>query len=140
MKTPLGQADTLRGKCRRALASHRQWAARDGKTLDYDLGDLLALAAASPQCGYCRMPLSFAFNFDHRTPIARGGRHALDNLAVCCGRCNAIKGQLTEGEYRGLLRVLECFHPAARADVERRLIAGGARYSGSRRGRGRDGL
>jgi 5-methylcytosine-specific restriction endonuclease McrA len=29
---------------------------------------------------------------DHKVPLARGGTHTSDNLAVCCRRCNSRKG------------------------------------------------
>ena len=91
------------------------------------------LLADHPQCGLLRGPLSFAASLDHRTPIARGGRHELANLAVCCERCNRLKGQLTEGEFRELLALLARTHPVARTDIERRLLAGGQRYGSRRR-------
>ncbi|HTU23129.1 MAG TPA: HNH endonuclease signature motif containing protein [Gemmataceae bacterium] len=92
-----------------------------------------ATLADNPLCEYCRTPVSFAVQLDHRTPIGRGGKHSRDNLAVCCGRCNAIKGLLAEAEFRALLTLLASLHPAARQDVERRLVAGGKRYAVSRR-------
>ncbi|MHB1422799.1 MAG: HNH endonuclease [Gemmataceae bacterium] len=91
------------------------------------------LLASNPLCAYCRAPLSFAASLDHRQPLARGGRHQLANLAVCCSRCNSLKGQLAESEFRELLGLLSRTHPAARTDIERRLLAGGKRYA-SRRG------
>jgi hypothetical protein len=40
-----------------------------------------------------------------------------------------MKGQLTEAEFLELLSFLAGLHPAARQDLERRLIAGGSRYA-----------
>lgn len=133
MRPPATQADALLARVRRLLSDHRTRATRDGVALDYTLADVRRLLESSPLCEYCRQPVSFAASLDHRTPIARGGKHALDNLAVCCSRCNGIKGMLTESEFRELLTLLALFHPAARADVERRLQAGGRRYAASRR-------
>jgi hypothetical protein len=42
---------------------------------------------------------------------------------------------LLESEFRKLLVLLSRWHPAARADVERRLLAGGKRYSRPRMSR-----
>jgi 5-methylcytosine-specific restriction endonuclease McrA len=114
---------------RRLLPDHRTRAKRGGAALDYGLVDERQLLADNPLCEYCRMPLSFAASLDHRTPIARGGRRSLDNLAVCCSRCNSLKGMFTESEFRELLMLLALLHPAARADLERRLVAGGTRYA-----------
>lgn len=125
------QADAALARARRLLSDHRTRAKRDGAALDYGLSEIRQLLAEHPLCDYCRMPLSFAASLDHRTPTARSGRHALDNLAVCCERCNRLKGMLTDPEFRELLTLLALLHPAARADLERRLLAGGKRYSHS---------
>jgi 5-methylcytosine-specific restriction endonuclease McrA len=125
------QADALLARARRLLSDHRTRAKRDGAALDYGLTDVRQLLESSPCCNYCRLPVAWDVSLDHRTPTARGGRHALDNLAVCCERCNGLKGQLTEGEFHELLTSLALLHPAARADLERRLLAGGRRYGTS---------
>jgi 5-methylcytosine-specific restriction endonuclease McrA len=135
MKAKLpSQADASLARARRLLHDHRTRAKRDGCQLDYALADLQRLIADHPLCEYCRAPVSFAVQVDHRTPIARGGRHQLVNLAICCSRCNALKGQLTEAEYRELLTWL-AQHPRVAADLERRLLAGGALYASKRRSR-----
>lgn len=127
------QADALTARCRRLLSDHKTRAKRNGAALDYGLADLRRLLESSPCCEYCGLPLSFAASLDHRQPVARGGRHSLDNLAVCCARCNSLKGQLAEAEFREVLTLLALFHPTARTDIERRLLAGGKRYAGSRK-------
>jgi hypothetical protein len=52
------------------------------------------------------------------------------------GRCNCLKGQLTEAEFRELPTFLALLHPIARQDLEHRLLAGGKRYGASRKGGG----
>src|SRR5690242_3162452 len=136
MKTPHRQADAALARCRRLLHDHRTRARKDGADLDYGLTEMQQLLAANPLCDYCRAPLSFAVQLDHRTPISRGGRHALANLAACCSRCNSMKGSLCESEFRELLTLLALLHPAARADLERRLLSGASRY-GVARSRGK---
>jgi 5-methylcytosine-specific restriction endonuclease McrA len=131
MKTIL--SDPLLQRSRRLLHDHRSRAKRDGAALNYNLDDVRQLLEAHPTCSYCRMPLSFAAYLDHRQPLARGGQHHLDNLAVCCTRCNSVKGQLSEAEYRELLALVTHWHPTARQDLERRLISGATRYACSRR-------
>ena len=122
------QADPLLARCRRALAEHRRRARADGVTLPYGLAELLQLAGGTVQCGYCRLPVGFDFQVDHRTPTARGGKHALGNLAVCCRTCNERKGRLTEAEFRQLLELARAWHPAAAEDLLGRLRAGWGRY------------
>jgi 5-methylcytosine-specific restriction endonuclease McrA len=126
-------ADPLLARARRLLHDHRTRAKKLGASLDYNLDDVRQLLEASPLCSYCRLPLSFAASLDHRQPLARGGRHRLDNLAVCCTRCNSVKGQLSEAEFQGLLALVTHWHPTGRQDLERRLLAGAKRYAGSRR-------
>jgi 5-methylcytosine-specific restriction endonuclease McrA len=124
------QADHLVDRCRRALARHRARARADGVRLPYGLPQLLELARASLQCYLCRLPVALDFQIDHKRPIARGGRHALDNLGVAHAECNERKGLMDAEEYLQLLTLLRGFHPAAEADVLRRLRAGGRCYRG----------
>ena len=46
-------------------------------------------------CEYCLMPEQFSlftFHIDHVISLKHGGKTHLDNLAFCCGICNANKG------------------------------------------------
>ena len=130
------RSDPLAAKCRRAFAAHKQAALLDARTLDYDAADLLALARQSPQCAYCRMPLLYSFEFDHRVPRARTVQaHKLANVCCCCPDCNRAKGQLDAEEFHRLLTLFADFDPRARTDALRRLKAGGMRYAASRRTR-----
>jgi len=124
------QAALLRRLARGALARHRHRAAAVGQVLSYGQAELEALAAAAKTCCYCKAALGFDLQFDHRTPTSRpGGDFALSNLVVCCRRCNLLKGQLDAGEFRLLRELLAKLHPAAAEDLQRRLLAGGQRYS-----------
>lgn len=122
----------LRSKCASAFRRHRKAAAKDMRTLDYTAADLIDLARRSQQCAYCRMPLSFAFEFDHMTPVARTPQaHRLANICCICPDCNRMKGGgMDAEEFCRLLALLRTFHPAALTDVRLRLIAGGRRYRG----------
>jgi hypothetical protein len=51
------------------------------------------------KCVYCGLA-SGPFQIDHKFPWSRGGRHELDNLCVACVECNAVKGALSEEEFR----------------------------------------
>jgi len=127
------QADALTVRARRTLSDHRTRAKKDGAILGYTLANIRQLLESSQCCEYCKMPLAWDVQLDHRTPLSRGGRHVLENLAACCSRCNSAKGMLCELEYRQLRTLLEALHPVARGDIERRLLAGAKRYSGSRK-------
>lgn len=133
MKPVSTQADALLIRARRLLHDHRTRAKKDGAYLDYGLAEVRQLLAASPCCRWCKMPVGFSdASLDHVLPISRGGRHVLGNLAVVCTRCNALKGCLTGTEFEALLQLLARLHPIASQDIERRLLAGGNRYSASR--------
>lgn len=55
-------------------------------------------------CHYCRREHeSKLLHVDHKTPISRGGRHALDNLARACASCNLRKNDKTEEEFLACL-------------------------------------
>jgi hypothetical protein len=133
---PLTPAQALRRLCQRIYAAQRRRARTDGVTLNYDADDLVFLAEHAKWCHYCRLPFALdQLRFDHDKPIARGGRHAVDNLVVCCERCNLLKGLLTGFEFAFLLTFLSGLHPAARQDLERRLLSGSRVYAGSRKAR-----
>jgi 5-methylcytosine-specific restriction endonuclease McrA len=129
----LFQAHAALGRARRLLHDHRTRAKKDGAALDYGLAELRQLLESSPCCQYCRLPVGWNVSLDHRTPISRGGKHQLSNLAVCCSRCNSLKGMATESEFRELLRFLGLLHPVASQDLERRLLAGSQVYTGRKR-------
>jgi 5-methylcytosine-specific restriction endonuclease McrA len=118
----------IRRRCRRALASHRRRAKADHAQLDYRAEDLEQLARDTVQCAWCKMPVGYGFHFDHERPTSRGGPHALSNIMISCSRCNRLKGPLAGDEMRALLALLASVHPAAAADLSRRLLAGGRQY------------
>lgn len=52
-------------------------------------------------CGYCRTHedlLGIKHEFDHLTPISRGGETVIENLWLACRRCNAFKGEKVRGK------------------------------------------
>src|SRR5262245_61179292 len=129
---PLTSEQALRQRCRRLLADQRRRARADGVELRYDVEDLLHLARQAKTCHYCNAPLSLELSMDHRTAISRGGRHAIDNLAVCCRRCQSLKGRLNADEFAALLAFLAQLYPAATQDIQRRLLAGASVYADGR--------
>lgn len=49
---------------------------------------------AQIRCEYCPCPAEYAtqsFDIDHIVPLSRGGRTAVDNLALACSGCNSYK-------------------------------------------------
>jgi hypothetical protein len=64
------------------------------------------LTRAGDRCEYCTVKFGSAkktkANMDHRVPISRGGGAETSNLALCCHRCNQIKGDCTVEEFLAL--------------------------------------
>ena len=60
------------------------------------------LKEAGGKCEYCRQPIERTddMRLDHRIPLAKGGADTRENLAVACKRCDYIKGNLKEWEFR----------------------------------------
>lgn len=52
------------------------------------------------RCAYCPAALASGFHLDHIVPLARGGHHAIGNLAPACPDCNLSKGKLLLTEWR----------------------------------------
>ena len=134
---PVNADAVLRRKCRMAFQHQSEAAAKEHLRLPYTASDLFELAKASPQCRYCLAVLSFGFEFDHFTPIARTPQaHRLDNICCACPDCNRLKGGGMDGEeFTRFLRVLDGMDPRSAADIRRRLIAGSKRYATSRKRR-----
>jgi 5-methylcytosine-specific restriction endonuclease McrA len=64
-----------------------------------DFYEFVATAANAP-CAYCGIDSGpERRQVDHKTPRARGGSHAVENLAVACGKCNRDKSTMTADEY-----------------------------------------
>lgn len=62
---------------------------------------LALVALYGGRCAYCGEV--GALEPDHRTPLARGGSNAIENIIPACRRCNARKHLMTEAEYRARL-------------------------------------
>lgn len=58
----------------------------------------------------CYISGSFISNevveLDHKIPLVRGGKFALDNVGITSRYYNNVKGQMTEKEFRQLLKTV----------------------------------
>jgi 5-methylcytosine-specific restriction endonuclease McrA len=105
----------------------RQAGAVLGLTLD-QLRRKVMLRLGMP-CSYCCQPLTAQnFSLDHRQPLSRGGTWDADNLVVICLRCNKIKGNLCDDEFRHFIDAVLQLDEVARKDIMARLYAGGRRF------------
>lgn len=70
-----------------------------------ELAYAITISTKGRRCCYCKKKLkSEDITMDHLFPQDLGGPTIPNNLAPCCARCNSQKGNLTEIQYRNLLR------------------------------------
>ena len=59
-------------------------------------------------CSYCNKQISpLDFSIDHKLPKNRGGSNELINLHLVCIKCNKVKGDLTDEEFKQLMAFLK---------------------------------
>lgn len=64
-----------------------------------DIVRAFVFARDGEKCSYCGDETG-PFQLEHILPVARGGSHEADNLAVACRSCNCSKGSKTLEEWR----------------------------------------
>lgn len=57
------------------------------------------LLSANGVCEYCASTVE-RLSFDHKTPLSRGGKHTLKNIAIVCLSCNGRKQARTLSEFK----------------------------------------
>lgn len=66
-------------------------------------------------CEYCLAPADYAFDgayhIDHIIAESHGGSNELDNLALACPMCNALKGSNLSTYLAEKDEVIQLFHP-----------------------------
>ena len=62
-------------------------------------------AAQEKVCHWCGVDCSSRFHVDHVMPLARGGLHEIENLAISCPPCNLSKQAKHPDEFRASLEV-----------------------------------
>jgi hypothetical protein len=81
--------------------------------MDPDL-DIHVRFRARNHCEYCRLPQSASrlkHVIDHIVARQHGGATVLNNLALCCGRCNSHKGPNIAGVDPTTGVITSLFHP-----------------------------
>jgi hypothetical protein len=69
---------------------------------------------AGSRCEYCQFPESaggLAHVIDHIVARQHGGSSAIENLALCCGRCNLYKGPNIAGIDAKTRQITRLFNP-----------------------------
>lgn len=67
------------------------------------------MMTANKTCPYCGQD---AGSIDHVIPLARGGKHELDNLEMICLTCNKAKMDMTKEEFLGWIRKVQKYMAA----------------------------
>jgi 5-methylcytosine-specific restriction endonuclease McrA len=65
-------------------------------------------------CEYCGIklldeapfPYKEIVSIDHKQPKNTGGVNSFDNVAICCTRCNIVKGTMTEKTFKDFHEIL----------------------------------
>ena len=60
----------------------------------------------SPGCFYCGKDVRKVFHFDHKIPLAVGGSHTIENIAIACPPCNIKKRTMTDVEFKAQMEVV----------------------------------
>jgi 5-methylcytosine-specific restriction endonuclease McrA len=73
------------------------------------------LINGNKKCVYCEEELTQEnIALDHNIPTARGGSSKIENLILCCNKCNMAKGSLSGSEYVDLLKCISNWEDAGR--------------------------
>ena len=98
-----------------------------GQTLTTD--QILEWMESSKVCPYCHKPIDpLDYSIDHKTPKNRGGPNDLSNLQLIDKKCNMVKGDLTDEEFKQLMEFLQD-KPIIYDNLYKRLRMSGFKFS-----------
>lgn len=66
------------------------------------------------QCSYCQVQQQFVpdpLEFEHITPVSKGGSNQVENLCLSCGNCNRHKASKTQGVDPETGQLTDLFNP-----------------------------
>lgn len=66
------------------------------------------------------------FSIDHKQPLIRGGSNMIENLCICTKAMNTAKGQMTEQEFKQLLKLINNWEDSGAKLLSRLRMAGKA--------------
>jgi len=52
---------------------------------------------------YSKYPYKYTPSINHKIPLTNDGKHELENMVLCCYKCNIIKSTMTDKTYKELL-------------------------------------
>lgn len=84
-------------------------------------------------CSYCNKQIApLDFSIDHKIPKNRGGSNELSNLQLIDIKCNKVKGDLTDEEFKQLMTFLKD-KPEIYENLYRRLRMAGIVFAFKRK-------
>ena len=87
------------------------------------------------RCDYCDIKLNRKnFSVDHGMPLSRGGDTNEKNLVYCCDKCNSAKGEMSDKEFRQLMKLIKTWEDAGK-HILSKLRAASLVFRGRRYGR-----
>ena len=85
----------------RRLQRHARKARERNCVITLTRKEARSILLSATHCAYCARDLaSLKRTLDHVVPLARGGAHSAENLAVACFSCNSAKQDRTPEEWR----------------------------------------
>lgn len=82
------------------------------------------VGANAVRCGYCGAAIDIlSLTLDHEIPRSAGGAFSIPNLVICCHDCNQMKGEMTGGGYRQVLKFACTLAPHDHVVLLKRLRA-----------------
>ena len=75
-------------------------------------------------CYYTGAKLGLNFEADHKVPLSRGGSPDLNNICLCTPAMNGAKGNLTDKEFKQLLKLISKWDDSAGKSLLARLRRG----------------
>lgn len=93
--------------------------------IDVSVERLIKWMKATPQCEYCGLAISIEdYSADHIIPRSKGGADSIKNIHLIDKGCNQMKGNLTDEEFKVLMKFLLA-HPSIYHNVRTRLKMAG---------------
>jgi len=121
---------SFKQKCQWLWSAHKkrqQKAKHVRKEVDYTSEELwrAMLAGLREGCEYCSCKLDEkTISVDHADPVSLYADFGWFNLRICCRRCNAIKGMMTETQFKDLKILISTWPEEVRQDLLIRLQRG----------------
>jgi len=73
----------------------------------FTLEEVINIMNLASICEYCHKLIEpLDYSIDHKTPLNKGGTNDIGNLHLTCIKCNKVKGDLTDEQFKDLMGYL----------------------------------